>query len=369
MTGIFLNTGGRLVRLTEAPYQSESLLQDLIANWPQTLAGDEGGPLLLIRREAAVYDEQELSAHGSLDHLFVDADGVPVLVEVKRSTDTRIRREVVGQMLDYATGAANWKVEQLQEWLSARCQADGLDPDDVLLDHTGDPEGFWQRVHDNLRGRRLRLMFVADVIPSTLRAIVEFLNEQLTDCEVLAVEVKQYLDPDGTQMIVAPTVVGDTEKAKETKGKRKIRHWTRGSVVADLAARIGSAEYAAAEKILAWADRRDDLTWSLGHGSVDGSIQCGIDDGQRRIFPFVIYSNGAIEIPLARMADYQPFADRDLRDQYRTRLNAIGLSTQLAPDAVDKRPSISLAELAGADAAEAFVGVVEWALAQGRDLP
>jgi len=38
---------------------------------------------------------------GSLDHLFLDEAGVPTLVEVKRSSDTRARREMVAQMLDY----------------------------------------------------------------------------------------------------------------------------------------------------------------------------------------------------------------------------------------------------------------------------
>lgn len=36
-------------------------------------------------------------------------DGVPVLVEIKRASDTCIRREVVGQLIDYAAGAhAHW---------------------------------------------------------------------------------------------------------------------------------------------------------------------------------------------------------------------------------------------------------------------
>jgi hypothetical protein len=40
---------------------------------------------------------------------FVDQDAVPTFVEVKRSSDTRLRREVVGQMLDYAANAsAHW---------------------------------------------------------------------------------------------------------------------------------------------------------------------------------------------------------------------------------------------------------------------
>jgi hypothetical protein len=39
---------------------------------------------------------------------------VPTLVEVKRSDDTRIRREVVGQMLDYAAnGVVYWPGEVL----------------------------------------------------------------------------------------------------------------------------------------------------------------------------------------------------------------------------------------------------------------
>jgi len=35
----------------------------------------------------------------------LDQDAIPTIVEVKRSTDTRIRREVVGQMLGYAANA------------------------------------------------------------------------------------------------------------------------------------------------------------------------------------------------------------------------------------------------------------------------
>ncbi len=49
-----------------------------------------------------------------IDHLYVDAAGVPVLVEVKRSTDTRLSREVVAQMLDYAASAA----QELKGWSS-----------------------------------------------------------------------------------------------------------------------------------------------------------------------------------------------------------------------------------------------------------
>jgi hypothetical protein len=45
---------------------------------------------------------------------------VPTLVEVKRSSDTRIRREVVGQMLDYAANAVvYWPLERLRATFEA----------------------------------------------------------------------------------------------------------------------------------------------------------------------------------------------------------------------------------------------------------
>lgn len=101
MPGIFLRREDELVALTEAPYSAEDLLQELVARHPQLLLGGEGGgDLLLVRREAGISDAVDAAARWSLDHLFLDGDGVPVLVEVKRSSDTRIRREVVGQMLE-----------------------------------------------------------------------------------------------------------------------------------------------------------------------------------------------------------------------------------------------------------------------------
>src|SRR5687767_14628814 len=111
MGGIYLRQGDEFIRMREAPYDAEKVLQELLADHPEVLAGDdadsgEARRWLLIRREAAIADEPGGGARWALDHLFLDADAVPTLVEVKRSSDSRIRREVVGQMLDYASNAA-----------------------------------------------------------------------------------------------------------------------------------------------------------------------------------------------------------------------------------------------------------------------
>jgi hypothetical protein len=105
--GIFLiQSGGDLVEMKEQPYDTEAVLQELLAKYPNLLAGDQMDGTapqrwLLISREMGVPSEEEGNDRWSLDHLFLDQDAIPTLIEVKRSSDTRIRREVVGQMLDY----------------------------------------------------------------------------------------------------------------------------------------------------------------------------------------------------------------------------------------------------------------------------
>lgn len=173
MTGtIYLvQNDGSLVEMSEQSYDTEDLLQGLLAQYPNLLAGDqmnEADPRrwLLVAREMGVPWEEGGSDRMSLDHLFLDQDGIPTLVEVKRSSDTRIRREVVGQMLDYAANAAvYWPVERIRATFEATCHVQGDDPDQRLAEFLGVmPEdqdaidALWQQVADHLASGRLGLL-------------------------------------------------------------------------------------------------------------------------------------------------------------------------------------------------------------------
>jgi len=200
----------------------------LLADHPGLLAGDEVGDSprrwVLLSREVGIADQEGSSGRWSLDHLFVDQDSIPTLVEVKRSSDTRIRREVVGQLLEYAAnGTRYWPIEQLRALFEAGCQTRGVDPESALLAILGqeaDIDGWWQQVEANLRLGRLRLVFVADVISRELRRIIEFLNEQMTQTEVLGVEIRQYVDDSGEHQTLVPRLIGQTETARDTKASR-----------------------------------------------------------------------------------------------------------------------------------------------------
>ena len=216
--------GEQLVEMREQAYDSEDLLQALLAKYPDLLAGDQlaGSPRrwLLVKREIGVPDREAGGDRWSLDHLFIDQEAVPTLVEVKRSDDTRIRRAVVGQMLDYAAnGVVYWPAERLRADFEAACAKDGKDADEVFRDSLGDdlePERFWDEVGQNLLAGRIRLVFVSDLIPSELRRVIEFLNERMSPTDVVGVEVKQYVRQ-GNLTTLVPRVVGQTEQARAQK--------------------------------------------------------------------------------------------------------------------------------------------------------
>ena len=79
--------------------------------------------------------------------------GVPTLVEVKRQSDTRLRREVVGQMLDYAANTVVYsQLDQLREDFEEACTKNGTDPEEEIRNHLGaeDMERLWRSVKTNL---------------------------------------------------------------------------------------------------------------------------------------------------------------------------------------------------------------------------
>jgi hypothetical protein len=125
--GIFLRRGDELIAMTEQAYATESVLQELVAAHPTLLSGDGvAHRWLLVSREVGVASESGGGDRWSVDHLFLDERGTPTLVEVKRSTDTRIRREVVGQMLDYAANAlAYWSLADIRARFAAQCERRG----------------------------------------------------------------------------------------------------------------------------------------------------------------------------------------------------------------------------------------------------
>jgi len=127
-------------------------------------------------------------------------------------------------MLDYAANAqAYWprdrikalaaenigSIEELDTWLLEFLGSEGTS------DNAQDLDAYWDTVERNLRNGEVRLLFVADEIPTELRRLIEFLNEHMPLVEVLGVEIRQYEGPNIRALV--PRVVGQTEFARQQK--------------------------------------------------------------------------------------------------------------------------------------------------------
>lgn len=362
---------GELLPMDEQPYASEDLLQALIASNPELLGGDHQSSerWLLVSREMATPGDQSLAGRWSLDHLFVDAFGIPTLVEVKRSSDTRIRREVVGQLLDYAANAVvYWPQGRLADAFGETCTHElQRDPEKVLsefLDEDQDPTDFWRTVEANLRAGRLRLIFLADSIPSELQRVVEFLNEQMNRTEVLAVEVRQYVSADGHQTLV-PRTIGHTAAAEATKRPKATRRWTEQEYLDAIEASGGPGYRQTAREYIAWGVANGGIA-EWGSGTTRGSLQFRwmVDDHPVR--PLALLTTGGLYISFAGLAKASPFVEREQRQAYAEMLNQID-GVSVPPDGVDRWPEVSTDTLGDEQVRRQFLRALDWFLrAMGR---
>jgi hypothetical protein len=300
----------------------------------------------------------------AVDHLFLDQDAVPTIIEAKRSSSSELRRTIVGQMLEYAANAvAYWPIDKLRATFEANCDQSGIDPAQNLAQFLGsdaDADHFWDRARDNLQSGRVRLVFVADEIPPELQRIVEFLNGQMSPAEVFAVEVRQFVG-EGHQALV-PRVVGQSATAQLRKSAHtaEAHQWDEASFFPSLEAHAGHAASTVARKLLDWGKARQLRPW-WGKGRQDGSYFLMLDVGPKPHWTFSVWTYGRLEVQFEMLRKSPPFDEEANRLELLRRLNEIpGIA--LPADSITRRPSIPLMALASDIAMERFLSVFDWVI-------
>ena len=197
----------------------EAWLEEALATRPDLLLIDRldsdcGRPVLVGR-------QLEIPNRGVLDLLYMEASGALTIVETKLAKNSELRREVLSQVLDYATYLTGITYEELEDTLRSEDQplaASGNDLAALLWRQSKntDPSGaaferwvgkFRQQVEDNLSRRRIRLLIVADRIDPRLRDMMEFLVEGARpDFQLALIEVTPYRLPGRAGLLLAPAV-------------------------------------------------------------------------------------------------------------------------------------------------------------------
>jgi hypothetical protein len=321
--------GADLLPMEAAQFAKEDDFQRLLARFPELLVGDQIDPQnprrwVLVRREVPIATGEVGASQWSIDHVFLDQDGIPTLVEIKRQDDSRIRREVVGQMLDYAANCSTvWSAETLRSALEKTCNEGGRSAESALMEllgPSGNIEDFWKQVRTNLQAKRIRLLFVADVIPLELRRVVEFLNEQMDPAEVLAIELRQFAGKELKTLV--PTVYGQTQESAAKRGNVAPR-WDEASVFDKLRQTVGAKELEIAERIYEWMRKGGTREVAFGVGRENGSVYPAFRLKGVRINPVYLSSDGNLWFQFGSLEGKPVFGSIESRRDLMQHFNSI----------------------------------------------
>ncbi len=188
----------------------EATPQDLLFRFPQTLPIAQIDPTYA--GTIPVCKELVLPA-GYADALYVNQLGRITLAEFKLWRNPQARREVIGQILDYAKDLAAWGYEDLQRQVSLAVGKAGNVLYDLVHENYPDvPESeFVDNVTRHLRRGEFLLLIIGDGIQEGAANIVDFVQRHSgLHFNLAMVEAALYRDA-ADSLIVQPRVLARTE--------------------------------------------------------------------------------------------------------------------------------------------------------------
>jgi len=284
--------------LSEEVYLDESALQRLLEEHPELIALDDvdptASPLIPIGSEVPLAGQQ-------LDLLFLDVSGRLTAVETKLRRNSQVRREVVGQVLEYGAYLSTWSVEDVERQ-AARYLADSQTParfqsqslyealsrlgaSEPAAEGAGEAE-MRSKISNALAMRDMRLIIAVDRVVEPLRTLVTFVNSA-SRFGMYLLEVQQYRAPDGMR-IASISVYGGATPPSPTPP-----HWDEARFLQALQDQAGPASAAVVRELYSFmGEQADSVVW--GTGMTYGSVGFGVRRGGDKFAIFWMNTKGQI---------------------------------------------------------------------------
>lgn len=211
---ILLIDGDKVIPLNETEFIEEGKLQDYLEKYPALIPLSDivegAADLLCIGREVG-------AGSGAIDLLCIDKDSLLTIIETKLRKNRELRREVVGQIIEYAAYVSQWTADDVYRVASEYFSKSDMVPaeykgktlDATMKQIVGEEfsdEDFRARIGQNLRDGKIRLIIAVDELIEPLRATVTFLNSQ-SNFDILLLQVTSF-EESKTRKVLIPLLFG-----------------------------------------------------------------------------------------------------------------------------------------------------------------
>lgn len=349
---ILLVDGGKVTPLNKTEFTGEGKLQDYLEEYPTLIPlADivEGtSDLICIGREVG-------AGSGSIDLLCIDKDGLLTVVETKLRRNREARREVIGQIIEYASYVSQWTADDVyriaNEYFTKSTRVHqsykGKTLEAIMKETVGDEfvdEDFRVRIGRNLREGRIRLIIAVDELIEPLRATVTFLNSH-SNFDVLLLQVSDFQETEGKKVLV-PLLFGYTTKPGGGRD-REIKHWDEVSFLADTEDRCEPKTAETVTKLYDFTkDHADEISW--GKGISYGSFTFRKSRHGVLVSIFTVNSNGSGYIGFGPMVSTG--VKGEILRTLRAKLNEIpGINIPVEAVELGKFPSFTIETLTKVD--------------------
>jgi len=187
-------------KISSSEYDNEDELQKIIADNPELILAETEPSIELVQREVSLPDKA-----GRVDIVFIDSEGLPILVEVKLERNRESRREVIAQIFDYVSAFTQFTIYEFDDAVGGSLMiAINKLVDDQSNINIG--EAIKKKCSSNLSAGRAKLVLAVDKARDDLTRIVEYVNDH-SDLDVRLVEIKKYPNKNKENIFIPNIIV------------------------------------------------------------------------------------------------------------------------------------------------------------------
>lgn len=281
-----------------AAYEGEKELQALLAESPSLISIQDvregASPLVVAVREFP------LPLTNSLDLLAFSANGDMTLIECKLASNPQIKREVIGQALEY--GGQLWQMSY--EDLDAKIRIRAGKPlaelmREALGETIWDEEAFRENVESALSEGSFILMIIVDQVTDELSRIIHFVNNCGRPAFSFAALEMRRFQSETTEMLV-PRVIGDARTFENPAHISARRRWTTEMFFEDAGRKLEKEQIGIVKKLYEFT-RQNASEARMGTGAASGSFTFILLRNNNSGSIFSVFSNGDFTINFGYM--------------------------------------------------------------------